>query len=54
MAVEGLYVTPEGRADLDYIDEQRMSYEEGVQYMTKRLRERGIIPEQPKDETDPS
>lgn len=54
MAVEGLHATREGRANLDYIDEQRMGHEEGVQYMFKRLREHGIIPEQPGNETDPS
>jgi hypothetical protein len=45
MAVEGLFLSPEGREILDEIDRQRMGYEEGVQYVLNSLRERGIIPE---------
>ncbi|MGF1623018.1 MAG: hypothetical protein ACFCUR_20710 [Rhodomicrobiaceae bacterium] len=44
MAVEGLFVSPEGREILDEIDRQRMGYEQGVQYMLKSLHERVVIP----------
>ncbi|MCC6918843.1 MAG: hypothetical protein IT548_06535 [Alphaproteobacteria bacterium] len=44
MAVEGLVLTPEGRALADKIDAEGTGYEEGVQMVLDDLRKRGIVP----------
>ena len=44
MAVEGLVLTPEGRALADHIDANGIGYEEGRQMILDDLRRRGIIP----------
>lgn len=45
MAIEGLSLTPEGRALADYIDANGLSFEEGKQLILADLRRRGIIPD---------
>jgi len=51
MAVEGLGLTPEGRALADHIDANAIGYEEGRQMVLDDLRRRGIIAD---DRTNPA
>lgn len=44
MAIEGMFPSEETRRVLDYIDDQRMGYEEGMQYMIEHYVQRGLIP----------
>ncbi len=49
MAVEGLHVSPEGRALLDKMDAEGIHGQERMEMMIESLRERGIIPADDED-----
>ena len=44
MSIEGITLSPEEQALVDYVHQERMSHDEGVQYGINWLRKHGVIP----------
>ena len=47
LAIEGIFLTPEEKAVLEYVDRERMGYEEAVQYGLEWCRKQGLIGDVP-------
>lgn len=47
MAIEGLHLHPDDKKVIETIEQERMGYDEGVQYMIDHFKKLGIIPPNP-------